>query len=84
MGKAYDSKVDIWSIGVVTYYLLSGSHPFGADIDTVVEKIKFDELKFEDKVWNGISSKGMMRLKFKLLISLHSYLKKILQRDHQP
>jgi len=31
-GRDYDSKVDIWSIGVVMYFLLSGVHPFNGDL----------------------------------------------------
>jgi serine/threonine protein kinase len=27
-GKIYNEKVDIWSIGVITYMLLSGRNPF--------------------------------------------------------
>lgn len=30
-GSAYDNKVDVWSVGVVMYYLLSGTHPFLGD-----------------------------------------------------
>ena len=26
--KQYNAKVDVWSIGVVTYFCLSGNHPF--------------------------------------------------------
>lgn len=66
-GQPYDSKVDVWSIGIVMYYLLSGSHPFFGDVQTIGEKIIFDDLKFEDKVWNSISSKGILKLKFKQL-----------------
>jgi serine/threonine protein kinase len=26
----YDERVDIWALGVLTYLLLSGKHPFGS------------------------------------------------------
>ena len=45
-GSDYDSKVDIWSIGVVMYYLLSGTHPFNGDLDDIANKIMNQELKF--------------------------------------
>mgnify|MGYP002361666226 FL=1 len=38
-GASYDSKVDIWSLGVVMYYLLSGSHPFTGDEDTLGHRL---------------------------------------------
>ena len=41
-GEDYDSKVDIWSLGVVMYYLLSGSHPFDGDLDQIGEIIVND------------------------------------------
>jgi len=43
------------------YYLLSGAHPFKGDEDTLGDHIMFEELKFEDKVWNSISSKGILK-----------------------
>jgi len=57
-GNSYDNKVDVWSIGVVMYYLLSGTHPFFGDADTIGDKIMFDDLSFNDKIWNLVSSKG--------------------------
>jgi len=30
-GESYNSKVDIWATGVITYMLLSGVNPFPGD-----------------------------------------------------
>ncbi len=45
-GENYNSKVDVWSLGVVMYYLLSGSHPFAGDIESIGDKIQFGVLSF--------------------------------------
>ena len=57
-GEAYDAKVDIWSLGVVMFYLLSGTHPFDGDLQDVGDKIINEELNFESVIWNLVSSKG--------------------------
>lgn len=41
-GDMYDEKVDIWSIGVVMYYLLSGTHPFTGDTETLGDRIMYN------------------------------------------
>lgn len=54
----YDAKSDVWSIGVITYFLCSRRLPF-YDKDNndykLFEKIKNEQPSFEGKVWNGIS-----------------------------
>jgi calcium-dependent protein kinase len=52
----YDKKCDIWSIGILTFCLLSGKPPFTAnDKQELYRKIKTEKLKFKSKVWNSIS-----------------------------
>lgn len=38
--RPYNEKVDIWSIGVVMYYLLAGCYPFEGDNDELSSNIK--------------------------------------------
>jgi len=54
--KKYNSKTDIWSLGVVTYFLLSGSPPFdGDDRSQLFECIKSGKFEFSGKIWDFIS-----------------------------
>ena len=55
--ETYDSKVDIWSAGVVTYFLLTGEPPFDGDsIELIYEAIKENELDLEKATINGLLS----------------------------
>jgi calcium-dependent protein kinase len=47
MGKDYDSKCDMWSVGIISFLLLTGKPPFEqADDSVITEKVK--ALKFQD------------------------------------
>jgi len=57
-GESYDEKVDMWSIGVVMFLLLSGDHPFGNDsggISEVYSDIRQGNYKFSHPAWSNIS-----------------------------
>ena len=55
-GKNYNSKADIWSLGIVTYFLLSGNPPFdGDDRDELFAAIKLAKFEFSAKIWEYIS-----------------------------
>lgn len=52
----YDAKVDIWSVGVIAFSLLSSSLPFyGEDRVTVMKKIIRGKYRFSSKRWASIS-----------------------------
>jgi len=53
---SYDKSCDIWSIGVMTYVMLTGRPPFnGPNDDAIFNKIKAAELDFNSPVWDEIS-----------------------------
>jgi len=55
----YGSKVDLWSIGVVTYFLLAGFPPFmGDDLQEIVEQIMKADYEFPDPYWTDISAEA--------------------------
>jgi calcium-dependent protein kinase len=59
----YNSKADIWSVGVITYMLLSSSMPFfGSTRYQVMKQICRGKIKFTSKRWKKLSkyAKGMV------------------------
>ncbi len=54
--QPYDHKVDIWSIGVITYILLSGRPPFkGKSKNEIFRSILMGDISFEHPIWDKIS-----------------------------
>ena len=54
--QKYDSSVDMWSFGVISYMLLCGYPPFFGDSDSeMYSLIKKAEFKFHDDSWKDIS-----------------------------
>lgn len=53
----YDKSVDMWSIGVIIYILLSGYPPFYGDTQPeLFRRIMDAKYDFEDECWNEISN----------------------------
>ena len=55
----YTNAADLWSIGVVTYMLLSNTKPFfGKKRRDVVSKILKGDLKFYSKIWTHLTDES--------------------------
>lgn len=54
--KNYGPKCDLWSVGCITYCLLSGFPPFNGASDLLItEKVKKGEYSFDKNVWRQVS-----------------------------
>jgi len=51
-----DKAVDIWSIGVLTYLLISGAHPFDSakTCDNILNRIISGKYKFNGTIWDKV------------------------------
>ena len=68
--KVYDNSVDVWSLGVIMYALLSGSFPFDDANESLlvkyialIRKIINPQLKLKGGVWVNISDNAIDLLK---------------------
>lgn len=52
---AYDTKCDMWSLGVMLYIMVGGYRPFRGTRDDIMRKIRYGEYKFDEKYWSPIS-----------------------------
>ncbi|KAL7715738.1 Protein kinase [Entamoeba marina] len=58
-GSSYDHECDIWSVGVITYVLLSGYLPFfGETQDELFQKILSGDFTFNYSCFKGISNEA--------------------------
>ncbi|KAL3898454.1 MAG: hypothetical protein SGCHY_002737 [Lobulomycetales sp.] len=58
--KGHGAKVDIWAVGIITYSLLSGYHPFHycEDMASLHRAIDRAEVEFEHTYWRNISTEA--------------------------
>ena len=70
LGEKYTIAVDLWSVGVITYILLSGRMPFfGKRMQDLAERIITGTYAFPEERWAGVS------------VSAKEFVKSLLQVD---
>jgi calcium-dependent protein kinase len=64
----YDSKCDMWSLGAIMYYLLSGRPPFIDKCEAgILRSVLYTEVTYDGKVWKKVSA-GAKDLITKMLV----------------
>eukprot|EP01041_Mallomonas_annulata_P006562 gene6562-13276_t len=59
LDKCYDEKCDVWSVGVVTYILLSGKPPFNGNSNSeILHAVKFSQITFQLPIFEHISKEA--------------------------
>ena len=54
--ERYGSKCDIWSLGILTFKLISGDYPFGApNCKVLYEAIKRGIFTFDSSIWARVT-----------------------------
>ena len=57
LSSKYGKECDVWSLGVMVYYLLTGCYPFdGKTLNTIFQSILKAEFDFSGGEWENISS----------------------------
>lgn len=52
----YDEKIDMWSLGIMIYLMLSGNYPYKVESEEkFLDKVKTQNLDFSKGIWVKIS-----------------------------
>lgn len=70
--KPYDKGVDCWSLGIITYLMLSRHLPFDSTDDKEIgRKTIYNQIEFTHPIWEGVSADAKDLILSKYPISLY-------------
>jgi calcium-dependent protein kinase len=72
--QSYGSAVDVWSLGIITFMLLSGYAPFEGDRMHQKEEILRGAYKWRPTYWKDVSSDGIAFVKSLLCVDSNARL----------
>jgi calcium-dependent protein kinase len=68
--RTYTSKCDLWSVGVITFVLLSGTLPFGGEnSEDQMDEIKHGSYSFKPKYWDNVTQNAKEFIKALLQVN---------------
>ena len=67
-GRSYDSKIDLWSIGVIAFELLCGYLPFSPFEGSMLELLETGTFQFDPEHWEHISPSAMDFIKHLIVV----------------
>ena len=68
-GMGYNKSCDMWSIGIITYFMLTGHNPLPATMASLpFDQLHIDEIPFPDNFWRNISPEAISFVKGLLTI----------------
>lgn len=69
---SYTERCDVWSVGIILFFMLSGTVPFnGPTDDDIMNAVRKGKYTFKSKVWESISNDAKDLIKKMLTFNQH-------------